>query len=320
MKNPAVDVIIPTYNGLPFLEEAIESVLAQTYKDFTLYIVDDGSTDNGETEEYVRGLRDSRVRYLHKKNGGQASARNLGIKKSGSPYVAFLDADDIWHPNKLQKQIALIENDHLVGMVYGLCKLIDSKGNPVGEVTYRKRGNLFKYLLHHNKISGSASMVVVRREVFDKVGLFREDLVGTEDWEMWLRVARHYHIDYVPDFIASLHVLDNSTQKNHLMMAKALDRVFYTLSDEFHLGYFSKSRLAKFCLVGGSLEYFHGGDQIGARRLLLRGIFYNPFALASTNPNVWFAYARILLGNEYLRRLRRQTSSRYRDREMDGPK
>lgn len=206
MKQITVDVIIPTYNGLPHLKEAVDSVLNQTYKNFCLYVIDDGSTDRGATEKYIKGLKDRRVKYYKKPNGGQATARNFGIARSSSPYLAFLDADDLWRKDKLEKQLAVFRKKPSVGLVYGLHKLIDADGNVFGDVTYQKRGHLFKYLLSANWISGSGSMVLIKREVFERVGVFREDFLIGEDWEMWLRIARDYEIDYVPEFLADLRV------------------------------------------------------------------------------------------------------------------
>src|ERR1700761_9344394 len=120
---PAIDVIVPTHNGLPYLKSAVQGVLDQTYQNFELYIVDDGSTD--KTAAYVHSLTDQRIHYIKKKNGGQATARNLGITKSSSPFLAFLDADDIWYPTKLEKQIALMQQAPDVGLVYGYQYTID---------------------------------------------------------------------------------------------------------------------------------------------------------------------------------------------------
>ncbi|HSX17896.1 MAG TPA: glycosyltransferase [Candidatus Saccharimonadales bacterium] len=313
-----VDVIIPTYNGLPYLNDAIESVLAQTHSDLVLYVIDDGSTDRSATKKYVQSLKDKRVHYVHKQNGGQATARNHGIKVSNSPFITFLDSDDIWHPDKLEKQLAVFDKNPRVGMVYGLCKLIDDNNNVISEVTFQKRGNLFRYLLHNNRISGSGSMVMVKREVFGSIGVFHEDFLIGEDWEMWLRIAKNYEIDYVPEFLASLRVLDTGMQRNYIKMAKGLEYMLPSMVREFKLGALDRARLGKTCLKEACFLYFNGGDRPAARRMFLRSFLYNPLTFFTLNYHVWFVYMRILLGNEWLRVIRRRVSPSYRSRELDA--
>jgi glycosyltransferase involved in cell wall biosynthesis len=319
-KASKVDVIIPTYNGLPYLKEAIESVLHQTYKNLALYVIDDGSTDAGATEKYVKSLKDARVNYLKKPNGGQASARNYGIKVSQSPYVTFLDADDVWRPKKLAKQLAVIEKDPSVGLVYGLHYLIDSGGSVVGRVDWQKRGNLFRYLLHDNKISGSGSMVLIRREVFQKVGGFREDFMIGEDWEMWLRIAHDYRIDCVPEFIASLRVHESGMQKDYIKMSRGLEYMLPILIKQFKLSGRDNRIITAACLRPAIPMYFLAGDRQSAKRLFFRLLKSQPWSLPTTSLKQWMVYFRIMLAPAWLRNLRRKYSSRYRTREAEAKK
>lgn len=313
-----VDVIIPTYNGLPFLKETVESVLNQSHKDLVLYIIDDGSTDEGATRKYAIGIKDKRVKYVCKANGGQSTARNLGITMSTSPFVALVDSDDVWHKDKLKRQLELMDKNPRVGMVYGLCKLIDEDNNIFDEVVWKKRGKLFSYLLHGNKISGSASMVLVRREVFDKIGLFHEDFLIGEDWEMWLRIAKNYEIDYVDDFIASLRVRGNGMQQNYTKMARGLDYMLPIMVKDFGLGPINRARLGKTCLKEACFLYYNGKEKAMARKMFIKSLGYNPFAFFTINHHVWFLYIRILFGNDMLRKLRRKLSAGYRTREMES--
>lgn len=313
--NRSVDVIIPTYNGLPYLKQTVDSILAQTHKDLVLYIIDDGSTDQGATEKYAKSLKDKRVRYHKKSNGGQATARNFGISISDSPYITFLDSDDLWHPDKLKLQLELMDKNQDIGMVYGLCKLIDAANNTFSEVVWQKRGDLFDYLLNGNKISGSASMVMVRRSVFEKVGTFHEDFLIGEDWEMWLRIAKYYQIDYVPDYIASLRVLDSGMQQNYAKMAKGLEYMLPIMVKELRLGVIERAKLAKTCLKDACLQYYNSGNKAEARRVFFTSFAYNPFTFFTLNHHVLFLYLRIILGTEWLRQLRRKTSASYRQRE-----
>lgn len=317
--NPSVDVIIPTYNGLPYLKESVESVLGQSHENLLLYVVDDGSTDNGKTKRYVKSLSDKRVRYLHKDNGGQATARNYGIQHSDSPYVTFLDSDDIWHKDKLKTQVDLLERAPDLGMVYGLCRLIDEKGVNRGVVNHKRQGALYKYLLGGNRISGSASMVMVRRSVIDNVGLFREDFLIGEDWEMWLRIARSYDIGCVNRYLANLRVLPGGMQSTYIKMAIGLDYMLPILIKEFKPGFIGKAKLRGACLWDAAEYYYLGRDQVRARRAMLRLMVYNPFKLRSIR-RYWFMYLRVLLGSESVRRLRSGISPDYRIRDLERKK
>ena len=315
---PAVDVIIPSYNGLPYLKETIASVLAQTHKDFILYVVDDGSTDKGATKKYVEGINDPRVKYIHKENGGQSTARNQGIKLSSSPYVTMLDSDDIWYPAKLKQQLDCFARQPSVGLVYGYSKLIDATGKFIKPVAYDKRGWLFKYLLRGNKISGSGSMVMIKREVFDKVGLFHEDFLIGEDWEMWLRIAHDYEIECVPEFLVGIRVLDTGMQQNHLKIARGLDYMLPIMVKEFKLGLVDKAVLGTTCLRQACVLYFKGGDRKSARKALFAMLRYNPLAMLSMEPKDWLICVQFLIGNRWLRSIRRKLSASYRQREAQA--
>jgi len=319
MKQPSVDVIIPTYNGLPYLKEAAKSVLTQTYRELTLYVVDDGSTDNGATAKYVKGLEDPRVKYIYKTNGGQATARNLGVASSHADLITFLDSDDLMHPDKIARQLEVMSKNPTIGMVYGWCRLIDGSNNIFGRgsVVWRKRGRIFKPLLIRQKIPGSASMVMIRREVFDRVGLFHEDFLIGEDWEMWLRIARDYEIDYVPDFLVGIRVLDTGMQQNHLKIASGLDYMLPIMVKEFKLGLLSRAIIGTTCLRQACILYFKGGDRKSARRAFYKMLAYNPLAIFFIKPRDWLICVRFLFGNRWLRSIRRKLSASYRQRESE---
>ena len=196
-KLPTVSVIIPTYNRAHLVGRAIHSVLNQTYQDFELIVVDDGSTDN--TEEVVKSFNNERIKYIkHEKNKGGSAARNTGIKDSKGEYIAFLDSDDEWLEEKLKKQVEVFQNkDSRVGIVYVNFSIVNEKGESVGKKQGPK-GLIFRELLNSNCV-GTTSSVVVRRECFKKVGGFDETLPSCQDWDMWLRLARHYEFDFIPE-------------------------------------------------------------------------------------------------------------------------
>lgn len=200
-----VSVVITTYNRAKLIARAIESVLNQAYRDFELIIVDDGSTDN--TAEIVNSYNDKRIRYIrHEKNRGAAAARNTGIRAARCEYIAFQDSDDEWFSNKLEKQMmAFRDAPPAVGVVYsGVWYLA---GRKRWYAAYpdknRKDGDLHKSLLKLGYICFMAS--VVKKECFEKAGMFDEQLPTAEDWEMWIRISKYYHFKCIDEPLAYVY-------------------------------------------------------------------------------------------------------------------
>jgi glycosyltransferase involved in cell wall biosynthesis len=211
---PVVSVVIPAYNTELFLPEAIESVLKQTYTDFEIIIVDDGSTD-GTSDKAKSYLHDPRVHYIYQDNKGVCAARNTGIRKSQGGLVAFLDADDVWLSEKLEKQVLLFDENE-VGLVYCMIEHIDDDGNVLPHLSWpHPVGATYKDMLHTNWIVGSGSSVVIRKNAFDKVGFFDEELRGLEDMDMWIRILRHYKSSYVDSVLVKIrrHIKSMQAQK-----------------------------------------------------------------------------------------------------------
>jgi glycosyltransferase involved in cell wall biosynthesis len=198
---PKVSVIIPAFNSEKYIAEAIESVLAQTYRGYEIIVVDDGSTDN--TLQLLKQY-DSRVKVLTKPNGGPASARNLAIKNSNGEYLAFLDSDDLWMKEKLEEQLAFLEKHPEVGLTFGEMLIFEEKGGKriiQSKVGYT-RDPTFRQLLFGNYIPNST--VVIRRKCVDKVGLLNEskELIAVEDHEYWMRIARSFPLAGIPNPLA----------------------------------------------------------------------------------------------------------------------
>ena len=194
---PTTSVIIPTYNSARFLPEAIESVLGQTYKDYEIIVVDDGSTDN--TDEIVAPYLD-RITFLKVKNGGPSKARNRAIRESSGEYVAFLDADDVWYPEKLERQMKVFSENQRLGLVYSdasFDKIYNPKKNRTWFNATRcvKTGWVFSELLDNCFII--LSSVMVKRDCLEKVGLFDENLKWWEGYDLWIRIAFNNQIGLV---------------------------------------------------------------------------------------------------------------------------
>ncbi len=186
-----ISVIIPTYNRKNFLQIAVKSVLAQTYKNFELIIVDDGSTD--ETDKLIEKFNDSRIKYIYQKNRGPAKARNTGIKLAKGDYIAFLDSDDRWKKEKLQIQFTEMENhpqymlSHTEEIWYRNGKILNPK-----KKHKKNHGDIFLQSLKLCAIS--MSTVMVRKELFNKISLYDEKLEVCEDYDMWLRITANYPV------------------------------------------------------------------------------------------------------------------------------
>ncbi|MCK5345215.1 MAG: glycosyltransferase, partial [Candidatus Heimdallarchaeota archaeon] len=193
--SPLVSVIIPTYNSERFIVSAVDSVLAQTYKKIEIIVVDDGSTDqtSNKLKPYLH-----KIKYIKKQNGGASSARNKGIINSCGEYIAFLDADDLWRKEKVEKQISIFAKNPDIGLVY--CDSATFDGNGVIHPSLKKivetpTGEVMMDMVIHNFLNNSS--VLVKKSCFDIVGLWNEKLINGNDYDMWLRVAAHTKFDFV---------------------------------------------------------------------------------------------------------------------------
>lgn len=203
LTSPAVSVVIAAYNASRWIAKTLDSVLAQTFRDFEVVVVDDGSTD--ETPNVIAGYG-TKVRYLHKENGGAASARNVGIRAARGSYIAFLDADDLWLSEKLQLQMQLFSKYPALAWVYSDAEVFEGQ-SVLYKVSQRSKlhaGDILRPLLLQDFIPSPTPLI--RREVFDTVGYFDESplLRIGEDWNMWLRIAAKYHVEFVDQPLARI--------------------------------------------------------------------------------------------------------------------
>ena len=181
-----ISVIIPAYNQGHYLAEAVQSVLDQTYSNFEIWIIDDGSTDN--TAEIARGFSDPRVNYIYQSNQGLSAARNTGLRQARGDYISYLDSDDLFLPEKLECLVAAIQQNPAWGMVAGHAVIIDENGVRTGNTyTLPIPAPTEKLLLGNPLHVGS---VLVSRSWQIKAGEFDESLRSYEDWDMWLRLAK----------------------------------------------------------------------------------------------------------------------------------
>ncbi|MBV6625065.1 MAG: glycosyltransferase family 2 protein [Rivularia sp. (in: Bacteria)] len=196
---PKVSVIIPTYNAMRFLPETLKSIFRQTFTDFEILIVNDGSSD--DIVEWVSQITDPRVKLISQVNQGVSAARNTGIRNAQGEYIAFIDADDLWEATKLEKQVKCMQANPNVGLVYTWTAFIDEFGKPTGiSKVSHSQGDVWEEIVIQDMISTGTS-AMVRAECFDKVGLFDVRLSIGEDRDMWTRIAAMYHFAVVKEFL-----------------------------------------------------------------------------------------------------------------------
>lgn len=230
-----VSVIILTHNRAEILPSAITSVLSQTFQDFEIIIVDDCSKDN--TQEVVRGFNDKRIKYIRNEvNKGEAGSRNVGIMNSNAEYIAFLDDDDEWLPDKLKLQIDLLENNpSVVGVVYtGYVEVDRSNNKIIWQMVPAKRGNIYKDIFVKNYV-GVPSTVVLRRACFEKVSLFDENIIYPTDYDMWIRLSNKFSFEYIKESLVRYYVHENSISGNLELRIRGAEKILKKYEQSFSL-------------------------------------------------------------------------------------
>jgi len=212
---PFFSVIIPVYNKASFVGETLKSVLAQTYTDFEIILINDGSTDASET--VIQGFNDSRIRYFWKANEGVAVARNEGIAKAQGDFICFLDADDYWLPNFLttfKKQIDALPNHKVFSCAVAIetAKKIIPAQYALDKITEFQIVDFFEASRKECILWTSAT--VIHKSVFEKIGTFDTQIKKGEDTELWLRIGLHYTIGFIGTVLAQYRYDANSISRN----------------------------------------------------------------------------------------------------------
>lgn len=189
-----VSVIIPTYNREDVLKRAINSVLSQTYKNYELIIVDDGSTD--KTKNLISA--NENIIYLYQQNQGVSAARNFGVCKSKGKFIAFLDSDDEWHPEKLEKQIRFLENDNSLRAVH-TNELWVRNGISVNQPKRFKKGGGDQFIACLDHCIIAPSSILIEKTLFNLLGGFRNDYEVCEDFDLWLKLTSLYRIGHIEE-------------------------------------------------------------------------------------------------------------------------
>lgn len=210
-----VSVIIPTYNREKTILRALQSVLDQTYSNLEVLVIDDGSTDG--TANIVKGIGDDRLKYIVlEKNGGPSNARNIGVQMAEGEWIAFQDSDDCWHKNKIEKQIAYINNNPEYALIYCMSMNYFQNGEtmivPPQPLPPIMEGKMLSTLLKRNVID--TPTMLMRKQCFLTVGGFDVTYKALEDWEFMIRFAKKYEIGYVSEILMDSYMLDDGVSSN----------------------------------------------------------------------------------------------------------
>jgi len=273
MRNPKISIIIPTYNRADLLPQAIDSVLKQTYRNWETMIVDDGSTD--ETEKVVKKYRDSRIHYIaHQSNLGSSSARNTGIKKTKGQFIAFLDSDDEWLSEKLACQMQVFKNkSNHCGVVYTGGYMVKNNKEILAKSVEINLNNFYEKILFKNIVGSST--VLIKRECFDKVGLYDVSLINYQDWDMWIRISKYYQFILVNLPLIKYHIHPDQLSENLAGIIEARKRILFKHRNELKKRRFVYShhyyRIGNLSCLLGEIEE--------GRKFISQGISIYPYHL-----------------------------------------
>ncbi len=316
-----ISVIIPAYNAERTILETIASVQAQTFSDFEIIVINDGSTDT--TLAQLGTVRDSRLRVCSFENGGLATARNRGIKEATGDYIAFLDADDLWMPQKLECQIEALQSYPEAGVAYSWTTCMREEE---GETLFFKgptapfTGNVYPQLLLHNFV-GSGSCILATRPAIESVGEFDALPKGSEDWDYYLRLAAQWPFTVVPEYHILYRQAAGSMSTNIKLMADGgltlIDKAFNQAPAQLqHLKPQALSICYRYCAdlyLGNRTERSALWE---AQRSLLQSVQVWPWALtqSDTQQLIVRCLLRAILPSAMADQVRK-----YKKRRLDNP-
>ena len=287
---PRVSIITPTYNREGFIGEAVESVLSQTFADFELLIVDDGSTDS--TEERLTPYReDPRVKYFQQENQGQSIARNLALQHAQGEFICFLDSDNAWVPDKLEKQLAVFERTPEVEVVYGDIITIDESGNELSRDNMARHSGFVAFqMLKDNFVSMNTAMA--RRRCFDELGGMGGKRRVADDYDLWLRFSARYRFRYIPEYFAYYRVMGDQISSDKSGRFESNEAIIHDFRRQFP-DVLPKAQFdeAFAFFYARKARYLAGVGRRGqALRSILTALSYRPFYKAP-----WRSLAAVIL-------------------------
>ena len=283
---PNISIIIPAYNAEATIMETIESVQQQTFSDFELIVINDGSTDR--TLKLLQSIKDERLKVFSYENGGLSTARNRGISHVTGEFIAFLDADDLWAPDKLELQLTALQQHPEAGVAYSWTYFMDEKEggrsfHPCEPVFFE--GNVYDKLLVGDFIY-NGSNTLIRKQVIDSVGGFDPEINACADWDYWVRLAARWNFVVVPKHQVFYRRFSGAMSSQVEMMKqtslKAIEKAFRAAPPE--LQYLKKPCLTSFNLYSANLYLQHSKDMEGVNQVgshLWQAICLKPSILLS---------------------------------------
>ena len=279
MQNPLVSIIIPCYNAEKFITETIQSVLNQTFSEWELIILNDGSTDNSENK--ILQFQDKRIRYIPKHNTGVADTRNKGIELARGKYIAFLDADDLWKENNLEKKINLLENSEYP-VVFSDCIINDFENN-IKTIDKGCNINIKKRLLEFipNTIPVPPSNLILKKELSKKIGGFDTHLSTSADWDFAVRLSHITPFGYIPEPLVIYRIHPNQMHKNIPLMEKDM---LYAFKKAKTNNLFENKKHYRYCtsklfLILAGSYWKYTSNYLKIMKFVILSFLYNPTIL-----------------------------------------
>lgn len=276
---PEVSVVIPAYNAQAYLGSALDSVFAQTFRDFEVVVVDDGSTDG--TPRVAAAYGDT-LQYFRQANAGVACARNRGIEASGARYIAFLDADDTWLPEKLERQLSHLARSPQHQACYSAHAVVAEDMRPLRLSRSRRSASLLEDLILRGNVIGSVCTVLCERSLFDEVGGFDTALSQCADWDMWIRLATRTDFLYLDEALATYRQHAFNMSRNAPLYERDV-RLLLDKAFSMPLPASVRARRAEawgraYMVLAGT--YFHAGQYRDFLRCAHRAVLFHPRQMA----------------------------------------
>lgn len=290
-----ISIITPTYNRRDYLTETIESVLNQTYTNFEHLIVDDGSKD--DTAAIVKAYQeyDKRVHYFYQCNQGQSIARNFALNKAKGDFVCFLDSDDFWIPEKIEKQLEAFRKYPEVDVVYGDCLTIDSQSNIISKKNMKRHsGKITALLLRDNFVSMSTTMV--RKRCFDEMGGMSTRWRVADDYELWLRLSTKYFFYYLPEYLTYYRISEQQISSDTLQRLRVNKSIIIDFLANYPYAVTPRELKENLSRFYARMARCH--SRAGDRKNALYA-FFTAFTYKPCSTLVWRALYRMLFPSRY---------------------
>ena len=284
---PTVSVVIPTYNAARYVEAAVNSVLGQTFRDVEVLVVDDGSTDGTEA---VLASYGKAIRYFRQENSGVSAARNRGIQESTGRYVGFLDADDTWFPEKLDRQIAALESSGQQRACYSAYVICTETLTPLAVQRSVRRGSMLEDLLLRGNVVGSMCTVVCDRSLFSIAGNFDPGLSQCADWDMWVRLAAITEFLYLDEPLVTYRQHGSSMSADPALLerdsTRVLERAFELPSVPHRVRAARRTAFGRnYMVLAGT--YFYAHRYLDFVRCAMRGVWLDAGQLGYVTAFPW---------------------------------